>query len=106
MTVTTMHQIGSQCRQSIVVALSPAIFDRHVLAVDVPRFAQTLVERTHTTSPQVKRFAAEQSNHRRCRLLRARRKRPRSRRTAKKRDELAPSHATLTRVSGASLAQI
>ena len=96
----TTNQIGSQCRQSIVVALSPAVFDRNVPALDVTRFAQALVERSHTTRPQVKRFASEKPNHRHCRLLRARSKRPRSRRTAKKRDELAPSHATLTRASG------
>ncbi len=73
-------------------------------ACDVARFAQALVERAHTTRPQVRRFAAEQPNHRHRELLRTRSKRPRSRRTAKKRDELAPSHAALSRASGASCA--
>src|ERR1700687_2221062 len=48
----TTNQIGSECRQSIVVALSPAVFDRHILAVDVPSFAKALVERRHTTRPK------------------------------------------------------
>src|SRR5947199_8358873 len=48
----TTNQIGSERRQSIVMALGPAVFDRHILAVDVPRFAKALVERRHTTCPK------------------------------------------------------
>ena len=38
-------QIGRQAGQSIVVAVRPAIFDRHVLALDKAGFAQALAER-------------------------------------------------------------
>src|ERR1700675_1965120 len=55
----TTNQICGQCWQSIIVTLCPAVFDCHVSAVDVPHFAQARMERTHTTRPKVKRFAAE-----------------------------------------------
>jgi len=32
--VRQTNQIGSEFRQSLVVALSPAVFDRHILALD------------------------------------------------------------------------
>ena len=38
-------EIGGQCGQPIIVALRPAVFDRHVLSLDVAGFAQSLVER-------------------------------------------------------------
>ena len=41
----TTNQIGRQRRQSIVLALRPAIFDRHVPALDIAGFAQALAER-------------------------------------------------------------
>ena len=37
-------QIGHQCRQSIVSAFRPAIFDRDVLALDIAGFVQALPE--------------------------------------------------------------
>ena len=38
-------QIGRQCRQSVVLTFRPTVFDRHILAFDIARFLQTLVER-------------------------------------------------------------
>ena len=38
-------QIGRQRRQSIVLTLRPAVFDRHVLALDIAGFVQALAER-------------------------------------------------------------
>ena len=38
-------QIGGQCGQPIIVALRPAVFDRHVLSLDVAGLAQPLAER-------------------------------------------------------------
>jgi hypothetical protein len=35
-----LDEIGSQRRQSIVMAVGPAIFDRNVLALDIATFAQ------------------------------------------------------------------
>ena len=56
-------------------------------------------------SPKPLWKAAHESDYRHCRLLRARRERPRRRRAAEKRDELAPFHsitssALAIRVSG------
>ena len=43
----TADQIGRQCRQSIILTLRPAIFDRHILALDIAGFAQALAERVN-----------------------------------------------------------
>ena len=43
----TADQIGRQRRQSIVLALGPAVFDRDVLALDIAGFVQALPERGH-----------------------------------------------------------
>ena len=40
-------EVGGQCGQPIIVALRPAVFDRHVLALDIAGFAQPLAERGH-----------------------------------------------------------
>ncbi|HEX3410283.1 MAG TPA: hypothetical protein VHT00_01080 [Stellaceae bacterium] len=40
-------EIGGQCRQSIIAALRPAVFDRHVLSLDIAGFAQSLAEPGH-----------------------------------------------------------
>ena len=40
-------EIGGQCGQPIIAALRPAVFDRHVLSLDVAGFAQSLAERGH-----------------------------------------------------------
>ena len=37
-------EIGGQGGQPIIVALCPAVFDRHVLSLDVAGFAQPLVD--------------------------------------------------------------
>ena len=83
---------ASAGRRSIL-SLRPGIFDRHVLALDLADFAETLVEHPHQVRYQVSRPAAEDSDHRHRRLLRQRSKRP-TRRTPENRDELAPSHVT------------
>ena len=40
----TANQIGRQTRQSIVLVLCPAIFDRHILPFHVADFPEALVE--------------------------------------------------------------
>jgi hypothetical protein len=40
------NQISGHCRQSIVLTVSPTIFDRHIAAVVIAGFAQALAERT------------------------------------------------------------
>ena len=90
----TANQIGRQRRQSIVLAVRPAIFDRDVLALDIAGFASGPGgTRADGMRVRVRRCAAEEPDHRHRRLLRARRERPRSRRAAEQRDELAPSDA-------------
>ena len=42
------NQIGRQRRQSIVFAFRPAVFDRHVLALDIAGFLQALAKSTQT----------------------------------------------------------
>ena len=99
----TANQIGRQRRQSIVLVLRPAIFDRHVPALDIAGFAQALAERAHTVRVPVRRCAAEEPDHRHRRLLRARRERPRRRRAAEQRDELAPPHSITSSARASSI---
>src|SRR5262245_29396208 len=87
-----MDQLGRKLRQPIVLILGPAIDDRDILAFDKTDLLQTTVKSTQTVSRRLRRRRAEESNHRHC-LLRARRERPRSRRAAEQRDELAPFHS-------------
>src|SRR5262249_27420120 len=72
----TAYQIGCEVGQSVVLVLSPAILDRHILALDVAGFTNALPECGQIACTISKRRAAEQSYHRHCRLLRARRERP------------------------------
>jgi hypothetical protein len=72
--------------------------EQAVAAFDIAGFAQALVERAHTARPPVRRRAAKKPDHRHRSLLRARSERPRGRRAAEKRDELAAFHGTLQAV--------
>jgi hypothetical protein len=56
-------------------------------------FAQASPECLNEMRGTVRRAAGEKSDHRQRRLLRPRRERPGSRRTAEKRDEIAALHA-------------
>src|SRR5262245_23575294 len=85
----TAYQVSCEVGQSIILILRPAILDRHILAFDVPAFADALPECGHKTCSVGGRRAAEEPDHRHRRLLRARRERPRGRRAADERDELA-----------------
>src|SRR5262249_43556379 len=79
--------------QSIKVAFRPAEFNRNVLALDEARFAQAVAECRHQRDVLLWRTRVQISDHRHCRLLPSRRERPRSRRTAEQRDELAFFHS-------------
>ena len=92
-------QISHQCRQAIVLALQPVVLDRHVLAVDVAGFVEAFAERGHKARVGIGRPVSDKPDHRQRRLLRARRERPRSRRAAKKRDEIAPLHVPSVRTT-------
>jgi YD repeat-containing protein len=55
----TTDQIGRERRQSIVLALSPSVFDSHVLALDKAAFLQPLAECGHEERRWGKRRAPE-----------------------------------------------
>jgi hypothetical protein len=84
--------IITTCRLIRQLPFSPAIFDRHVLAFDIVGFVQTLTKRGHVRTQTRQGCGVEVSDHQHRRLLRMRRKRPRNRRAAEKRDEPAPPH--------------
>src|SRR5262249_22206327 len=87
--------------QSVVLVLRPAILNRHILALDVAGFTNALPECGQKACTIGRRArAAEETDHRR-RLLRARRKRPRSR-AAEQRDEIAPPNHSITSSARAS----
>jgi hypothetical protein len=67
------NQIGCECRQSIILALGPAVLDPNVATLCETCFAQALVKRPQATCEQIRRFAAEKSNDWHLRLLRTRR---------------------------------
>src|SRR5215471_6560921 len=86
------RQIGRQFRQSIIVIVRPAVFDRDVAALGVAGFAQPFAERCYETRTGLWRARIKISDHRhRQLLLRIRRKRPHPR-AAEKGDELAAFH--------------
>src|SRR5260370_42673571 len=70
-----------------------AIFESHILTLDVARFFQALPEGDHSRSRfGFRQSGANNADHRHRRLLRARREWPRGCRSAEKRDDLAPLH--------------
>src|SRR5262249_52958879 len=90
---------------SIVSALRPARFDGQVPTIDIASFTQPFVERAQPVCKLAGPFGAEHTNHRHRGLLRTRGERPRRRRAADERDELAAPHSTTSsarasRVSG------
>jgi hypothetical protein len=86
------NQFGRQQRQPLVLPLRPAVFDRDALALDMTDFLQALAERGHHVRVRLGRRAAQESDHRHRRLLRAHGERPADRCAAEKCDEFAPLH--------------
>src|SRR5262249_44467834 len=66
---------------------------RYVLALDVTGFVEALAERGG--KGRIRRSGIDECDYRHLRLLRPRRGRPRSRRAADERDELAPFHCPM-----------
>ena len=86
----TLHKFGRQPRQSIVLIVGMAIFDRHIASLDIAELGQAFAEcRGQVRS---RRTDHEMTNHRHRRLLRVCGERPRCR-SAEQRDELAPVHS-------------
>src|SRR5262249_21242506 len=88
----TAYQIGCEVGQSVVLVLRPAILDHDILALDVTGFTNALPKGGQITCTIGKRRNAEETDHRRCRLLPSRRYRPRHRCAAEQRDKLSPFH--------------
>jgi hypothetical protein len=95
------HQIGRQLRQAIDL-LGPAVVDRHVLALDVAGFFEALAKGTQALGNRLVRSDFEKADHRQCRLLCARRERPR-RHAAEQHDEVAPSHSITSSARASSV---
>jgi len=86
-------QVSRERRQSIVLALGPTKFNRHVLTVDVTRLVQTFAKAGDSTRIGVGRRATQKSDHGKRRLLCERVERPRARGAGEYRHELTPSHS-------------
>jgi hypothetical protein len=87
-------QVGCQFRQQIVLILRPAVLDRHVLALDIASFLQTLAKSRDELRSCRGRAKVEKLDHRHRRLLCARRQRPCRSSAAEQRDELTASHVS------------
>ena len=97
------NQFGRQRRQPIELSLGPAVFDRHVLALDIAALLQGLAKYAQIVRVRrVRRCGAEEPNHRHRRLLPARRQRPCGRCAAEQRDELAAGSHSITSSARAS----
>jgi len=74
----SVDQLGRQLRQSLHLIVGEAVFDRHVLALDITRILQALAESTERLAERIRRLAVKDPYDRDRHLLRARGKRPRS----------------------------
>ena len=97
---STTDQVSRERRQSIESSLGPSVFDDDVSALDEPGFHQSFTERLREVGKSIGRSAVKKPDYRLHGLLRARRQRPRRRRTAEQRDELAPLHHSITSSRG------
>jgi hypothetical protein len=82
-------QLGRQLRQSFELIIGPAVFDRHVLALNKAGVFEALAKSAQPSGMPIERLRVEKPDHRHRGLLRPRRERPRGRRAAEKRYELA-----------------
>jgi len=80
------NKISRQSWQPVELVVSPAVFDRDILAFDVTCVLQALHKSVHRLR---RRYGAKKADHWSCTLLRAREVRPR-RCAAEERYELAP----------------
>src|SRR5262249_54043820 len=84
------NEVGRQLRQTVVLTLRPAILDEHILTLNVTGFLKACAERRYEVRPLESRAGIEKPDHRRRRLLRPSRHRPRNR-AADQGNELAAS---------------
>ena len=85
-------ELGRDLGEALAASLRPAILDRDGAALDPAEFAQSLHKSGDPFARGRRRARAQEPDGRQLpRLLRARRERPRRRRAAEQRDELAAS---------------
>src|SRR5262249_28833865 len=96
------NQIRCEHRQSIRLILRPAVHYRDILSFDEAGMLQALLECAQAVSERLGRGAVEEPDHWHRGLLRPRRQRPRRRRAAEHRDELAPRHSTTSSARASS----
>src|SRR5262249_19599222 len=89
-------EVGHKRRQAIVLATEQVVLHCDVLTFDVAGFVETLTERGHVALRGLGRSGIDEAHDRHRRLLCARRERPRSRRAAEQRDELATAAHSIT----------
>ena len=84
-------ELGRDLGEALAASLRPAILDRDGATLDPAEFAQPLHKSGGPWAPGRRRGRAQEPDGRQLRrLLRTRRERPRCRRAAEQRDELAP----------------
>src|SRR5262249_3828520 len=88
----SMHKIGGERGQLIVLSVSPAIVQGEVSTLEESSIIQALSDQCVERRVNGRRTGAKNSNHWHRWLLRPRRERPR-RRAAEQRGKLAPSNA-------------
>jgi hypothetical protein len=85
------NQIRRQGWHTVILTLSPAVFDFDILTLNVTSLTQPLTEAKHPIRNGIGRGVVEKSNHRQC-WLRARDKRLCGGCTSNPFDEIASSH--------------
>src|SRR5262245_64674071 len=97
------NQLGRQLRQPIKLILAPTVYDRYVIALDIAGVLEALAKSAQTVLDSLRRSVIKEADHRHRALLRARRERPRGRRAAEQRDELAPPHSITSSARASSV---
>src|SRR5215831_419210 len=88
------HEVGRDLGREVVPALRPAHVDIYVAVFDPAKFAEPRGEGGEPHAGRRLRAGAEEPNsHGLAALLRTRRERPRGRRAAEQRDEVAALHS-------------
>jgi hypothetical protein len=87
-----LDQVSREDWQSVVLALRPTKFNRHVLTLDVTRLIQTFAKAGDSTRISLGRRATQKSNDGDGRLLGAGTERPHARHAWEHSDEVTPPH--------------
>src|ERR1700722_20046833 len=85
-----MDQIGGQFGQAVVLSLCPSVFEPNIASFNIAKLAETLDKAVNI--PRLRPLGTEYANNCRCWSLSASCQRDSCSHTAKKCDELAPSH--------------